>query len=113
MHFERLSQSDSKIVGEVLRAAADGPYFPDWEFQTLFGLHRDQVRRIANEWPLPNVAPEDVVVAVNNAMNMLLTYPHRKHDLWPEWITVDQQAVNDLFSRLRGQNGESHFDRMM
>jgi hypothetical protein len=61
MHLERLSRQESNIVGEALRAAADGPFFPDWEFSTLFGLKREEVRRIANEWPLPTVPPEEVV----------------------------------------------------
>jgi hypothetical protein len=113
MHLERLSKSESRVVGEVLRAAADGPFFPDWEFHSLFGLEREEVRRIADDWPLPTAPPDDVVVAVNNSMNMMLSYPHRKHDMWEDWISVDQHAVNELFNRLRGHRNESHFDRMM
>jgi hypothetical protein len=113
MHLERLSRAESRIVGEVLRAAADGPFFPDWEFQTLFGLYREEVRRIADEWPLPILAVEDVTMAVNNAFNMLLGYPHRKDEIWPEWISVDRAALNELFNRLRGRRNESHFERLM
>lgn len=113
MHFERLSLRESQIVGEALRAAADGPFFPDWEFSTLFGLQRDAVRRIANAWPLPSIAPDEVARAVNNSMNLLLSYPHRKHDLWPEWISVDQTTFNELFNKLRRKRNESPFDRMM
>lgn len=113
MHLERLSKTGSRIVGEVLRAAADGPFFPDWEFHSLFGLEREEVRRIAEQWPLPWAPPEDVVLAVNNAFNMMLSYPHRKHDLWGEWISVDQHALNELFNRLRGRRNENPFERMM
>ncbi|WP_162584044.1 hypothetical protein [Variovorax sp. PBS-H4] len=35
---------DSSIISECLWAAADGPFFPDWEFSTLFGLSREEVR---------------------------------------------------------------------
>jgi hypothetical protein len=31
MHFERLTKRESTIIGEVLRAVTDGPFFPDWE----------------------------------------------------------------------------------
>ena len=113
MRLERLTESESRVIGEVLRAAADGPFFPDWEFHTLFGLHREQVRRIASEWPLPVLPPEDVELAVNNAINWLLSYPHRKHEIWADWISVDQNALNELFNRLRGRRNESAFDRMM
>jgi hypothetical protein len=113
MHLERLSKRDSEIVGETLRAAADGPFFPDWEFHTLFGLHREQVRRIADEWPFPTTSPEEVVLAVNNSINSLLSYPHGKEDVWSDWISADRDAVNELFNRLREQRNESPFDRMM
>ena len=86
MHFERLTKAESTIVKEALLAAAGGPFFPDWEFQTLFGLTREQVRRVASEWPLPNLPPDDVVLAVNNSLNWLLSYPHRMHDQWSDWI---------------------------
>lgn len=113
MHFERLTESESRIIGEVLLAAADGPFFPDWEFHTLFGLPRDQVRTIARQWPQPQLPPKDVTLAVNNALNMMLSYPHRKHALWANWISIDRNALNDLFNRLRGQPNERPFDRMM
>jgi len=113
MHFERLSRQESNIIKEVLRAAVDGLFFPDWEFQTLFGITREKVRHIANEWPLPNAPPADVVLAVNNSLNWLLSYPHRKHDLWPDWISVDQRALNELFNKLRRKSNENPFQRMM
>jgi hypothetical protein len=98
-----LSKRESDTIKEVLHAAADGPFFPDWEFQTIFGITRERVRRIADEWPLPNAPPGDVVLAVNNSLNWLLSYPHRKHDLWSDWISVDQCAVNELYNNLRGK----------
>lgn len=112
MHLERLTKQESRIVGEVLRAAADGPFFPDWEFHTLFGLEREQVRRIADEWPLPVQPLEDVTLAVNNAFHNLLAYPHRKNDVWDEWLSVDREVLYGLFKRLRGGGRESFFDRM-
>ena len=113
MHLERLTQSESRIVAEVLRAAADGPFFPDGEFHTLFGLERQEVRNIAERWPLPIVDPQVVTVAVNNAFNNLLGYPHRKDDVWSEWISVDRPALNELFNKLRKRAGENYFHRMM
>lgn len=113
MHLERLTQAESRIVGEVLRAAADGPFFPDWEFHTLFGLERQEVRETADRWPLPIVDPQIVTVAVNNSFNNLLGYPHGKDDVWSEWISVDRPALNELFTRLRERRDENYFHRMM
>src|SRR5580700_10830682 len=104
MHLKKLSQRESKVIGEILRAAADGPFFPDWEFHTLFGLSREQVRGIADEWPLPITAPDIVVLAINNSINNLLAYPHKKHELWSDWISVSRDDMDLLYKRLRGRN---------
>ena len=79
----------------------------------LFGLSREQVRRVADGWPLPNMPPDEVALAVNNALNSLLSYPHHKHHLWHEWISVDQDRVNNVYNYLRGKRNESPFDRAM
>jgi hypothetical protein len=112
MDFHSLSAEDSAIVGQALRAASDGPFFPDWEFHILFGLQRSEVRAIANEWPKPSARLGDVEVAVNNALNNLLGYPHGMDEVWPEWISVEPQQLDELFIRLRGRPDERYFDRM-
>jgi hypothetical protein len=113
MEFESLSEVDKTILGQALRAAADGPFFPDWEFHTLFGLERSKVRAIAGAWPKPIASPEEMTIAVNNSLNMLLRYPHRKDDVWSQWISVDRQQLNELFNRLRGGPDERLFDRLL
>ena len=112
MDFHSLSAEDTAIVGQALRAASDGPFFPDWEFHILFGLQRSEVRAIANEWPNPSARLDDVEVAVNNALNNLLGYPHGMDEVWQEWISVGPQQLDKLFIRLRGRRDERYFDRM-
>ncbi len=63
-----LNEREKQTVFECLRAASDGPFFPDWEFRTLFGLERDQVRRIATAIPDIDDSSEEVALAINNAM---------------------------------------------
>jgi hypothetical protein len=112
MDFHSLSAEDTAIVGQVLRAASDGPFFPDWEFHILFGLQRSEVRAIANEWPNPSARLDDVEVAVNNALNNLLGYPHRMEEAWSQWISVGPHQLDELFIRLRGRRDERYFDGM-
>lgn len=42
---------DQEVILQCLLAAADGPFFPDWEFSTLFGFEREEIRRTASTWP--------------------------------------------------------------
>lgn len=114
MDFDSLSEADKKTLGQALRAAADGPFFPDWEFHTLFGLQRTEVRAIADAWPHVESLPHDVIVAVTNSLNNLLGYPHGADTVWSQWISVDREQLDELFGRLRGRrDGERYFDRML
>jgi hypothetical protein len=113
MNFEQLSESDKIAIGQALRAAADGPFFPDWEFQTLFGLQRSEVRAIADAWPQPTASAENVTIAVNNSLNNLLGYPHSMEAEWAKWISVEPEHLNELFNRLRRGGDERFFHRVM
>ncbi len=113
MNISSLSSDDRALVGEVLRAAAEGPFFPEWEFHTLFGLQRSQVRAIADGWPDVDLDSEDVALAINNSLNNLLGYPHRQESAWHQWISADRSQLDDLLSRLRGSGCGSYFGRLM
>lgn len=113
MDLHQISASDKALIGQVLRAAADGPFFPDWEFHTLFGLTRKEMRSVADAWPNVDLDSLDVALAVNQAFNNLLGYPHRKDAVWSQWISVDRSQLNQLLSRLRNASSESYFDRLM
>lgn len=114
MDLDQLSDGDKAIVGQALRAAADGPFFPDWEFHTLFGLERSEMRALAEAWPWPRVdlASSNVATAVSNALNNLLGYPHGQDSAWFEWIRVGPAEVDRLLSRLQGPGNTSYFERM-
>jgi hypothetical protein len=71
-----LDHREVQLIGNCLRAAADGPFFEDWEFATLFGLERAEVKRIAEEWPKVDADDAIVARAVQNSLNNLLGYPH-------------------------------------
>lgn len=51
MLFKELDSEKARVTGDCLRAAIQGPLFPEWEFHTLFGLSRDDVRQVEHEWP--------------------------------------------------------------
>ena len=112
MHLEDLTDTDKAVVGQALRAAADGPFFPDWEFHTLFGLTRSEVRAIADAWPNVPLASESVALAVDNSLNNLLGYPHRQDSLWSEWISFEQDQLDELLNRLQDGKRGRYFERL-
>ncbi|MBW3624926.1 MAG: hypothetical protein KY468_16110 [Armatimonadetes bacterium] len=98
---EILTQKEKQVIGECLRAAAEGPFFPDWEFSTLFGLDREEVKQIAEAWPDIDGTQERVGVGINNALNNLLGYPHHKEGDWAKYISVSEDEVDRIFCKWR------------
>jgi PAS domain-containing protein len=73
------------------------------EFRAIFGLDRDEVARIGKEWP-DRCEGEDVELAVNNAMNNLLGYPHRCDHVWSDYISVSPRELRDIYRRWRARS---------
>jgi len=107
MGSTNLTDKEQKIVGSCLRAAADGPFFPDWEFQTLFGLTRPEVKAIADRYPDVDkeddepAGNDDSWLAINNTFANLLGYPHRQEPTWSSWIDVSPAEVEQIFKKWR------------
>lgn len=111
-----LTSSDTDTIQECLTAAADGPFFDDQEFHTLFGLDREEVRLVAQQWPETG-DPEVQRVAVTNSLNHLLWYPHRREDVWHSFISAERVDVALVYARWRGErtldsSAQGYFDRL-
>lgn len=102
-----LTEKEQKIVAACLRAAADGPFFPDWEFQTLFGITRQEVKAIADRYPDVDEDDDEIAgsndswLAINNTFANLLGYPHRQEAAWNSWIDVSPVEVEKIFKKWR------------
>jgi hypothetical protein len=97
-----LNEREKQTIFECLRAASDGPFFPDWEFPTLFGLEREEVRRVASAAPNIDDSSEEVARAINNAMVNLTGYPHHQEAVWSQFISVPEEEVDRVFDKWRG-----------
>jgi hypothetical protein len=77
--FEALSTREIQLIGASLAAAAKGTFFPDWEFETLFGMTRQEIACLAERWPHTTMDSIAESAAINALVN-LLGYPHGKAD---------------------------------
>jgi hypothetical protein len=107
--FGRLMRNtdDTRVFKEALVAAAHGPFFPDWEFQTLFGLDRAEVERIAQTFSSATQLTGSVSLAVNNALTNLLWYPHGQEACWSQWLSLTPGELEAVFRRWRTSNSEA------
>ena len=91
-----LSDAETDLIGQCLRAAVDGPFFPEWEFNSLMGLQRAEVVEVADEWPSTSDATRQRL-AIGNVLNNLLGYPVELQE-WPSYISYSRDEVASAFS---------------
>ena len=101
-----LTKNQIETIGECLCAAAYGPFFPDGEFDSIFGLSRAQVALVADEWPVVVENAEFAIAAVGNSLNNLIGYPIKAEKLqfWDEFISVDRQDLRKIFQNWKQDN---------
>jgi hypothetical protein len=114
--LDDLTADEASLLLDAFRAAAEGPFFPDWEFQTLMGFDRSDLRRLIDEWPSPADA-EMLGLAANNVLNMLIGYPHRSWEKWSDYSTSSPRGLAPLLAKWRGGSeldptARGTFDRM-
>jgi hypothetical protein len=112
MALQDLTSDEQKIVLDCLNASVEGPFFPDWEFSTLFGLSQEEVRSVIQKWPVDDTSDETAALAINNTLNNLLGYPHQENEAWRQYISASQEEVYTIFKKWRGHDVNQYFDGM-
>ena len=102
MSLDDLSSNERDVVRECLTAAAEGPFFPDWEFEILFGITRADVRTVQENWP-PNRHDRMAQAAINHSFNNLLHYPHREKEAWSNFISVSPSEACRVYEKWKGR----------
>jgi hypothetical protein len=92
------NKSHHTVIKECVNAAANGPFFPDWEFATLFGLTRKEVREILNQWTDVDTASEHTRTAINSSFNNLTGYPISNEEQWPDFISVSRKKLKKIYA---------------
>ena len=113
MSWNDLDQRERLVVKECLHAAAEGPFFPDWEFQTLFGLVRAELRRVLDSWQALDDKDVSVRLAINNTLNNLLYYPGcHKQEEWTKFISVTDVEVSNIYFKWKGSRPRDYLNGM-
>lgn len=106
--LDELDNWEREVVRRALVAIADGPFFPDWEFQTLFGVDRLKMREELAKFPTLSVSNNVQSFSVNNALFFLTTYPIKdKEPLASFGVDLGEVAV--LLKKLH-PSAKEHLD---
>lgn len=101
-----LSPVDVETVRRALQASAEGEFFPDWEFSTLFGVDRDIVRKVYQAWPQRSVSPEEFGCALTGSLNQLMGYPHGRDTELLDYVPEGRVALQRALDRLKSFDGQ-------
>jgi hypothetical protein len=101
MALNDLTTDEREVVRRSLVAAVEGPYFPDWEFPTLFGVTRAQVADVLRGWPIVDESRDFVRLAINNALGNLFGYPHGKTSQLERELGVTTAQLEQVFRKWR------------
>jgi hypothetical protein len=99
------TDEDRRIIAEALKAAVEGPFFPDEEFHSIFGLERAEVAEVSRSWPNVDEADDRVGIAVNNTLVNLTGYPHKKEKDWDRFLSVPESWLLEVLGRWRLPRG--------
>jgi hypothetical protein len=101
----RLSADQQALVAKCLAAVVGGPYIDnDDEFDTVMGVSREDAAETLAAWPAA-AAHGMSFVAVNNALNNLLGYPH---GLWHKLVHEIGASKSDVVYALMAWRGDDH-----
>jgi hypothetical protein len=97
-----IDENTLNLIGCCINAAAFGPFFidssnakdPYWEYQTLLGLDNREVKKIAAQWPDVDVTDGFVLEFIESCITWLLAYPHRRDDVWNDYIPISKEELN-------------------
>jgi crotonobetainyl-CoA:carnitine CoA-transferase CaiB-like acyl-CoA transferase len=101
--IELLAPDDIALIAACLLASDEGPFFPDWEFQTLFGVERGELRRVRMRWPNVSLIEETVYVSVMNSIVHLLAYPHREEEALLRYVPEGRDRIRRLADKLNAR----------
>lgn len=100
-YAETLSPAEVETVRHALRASAEGGFFVDGEFETLFGVGREIVWKVYEVWPQRTVSPEEFSCAVLGSLNQLMGYPHGMDTELLQYVPEGRVAMQRALDRLK------------
>jgi GNAT superfamily N-acetyltransferase len=98
----QLTTLDKLVIGECLGLVARGAIVPlDQEFDTVIGMSPDAFAALHRDWPGVDIAVDANRVAINNALNAVLGYPHPHQVGWQDRLVASRADVVVALERLR------------
>jgi hypothetical protein len=99
-----IASSDIVVIGECFALATEGSVFPEWEFRTLFGRSRDELREVAAQLTKEATVTRPTAKAVQNVCANVFGYPGVTAAEWNKWVSVSAAEARVCFDRWLAAN---------
>ena len=98
--LKSLSNREAEIVRCSLRAAVEGTFFPDWEFELLMGISREKMQRVYDTWTQQSVSHDELCLAFFNSMTNLIGYPPGQERELELYVAGGASSIAEVLHRL-------------
>jgi hypothetical protein len=93
MAQSKFRKAEIKTIEACLRASSESQFFPDWEFELLFGISRSELCLVLEAWPDVDIHDDVVEAAIVGSLNNLLGYPHGHWDILKTYGIAGHEEV--------------------
>ncbi|MDJ1637571.1 hypothetical protein [Rhizobium rhizogenes] len=100
MKLNNLSKNDLEIIKICLTFSEDERVFPEWEFETLFGISRELFSAISGEWPAVDSENQNVEMAVIGCLNNILGYLHMSDKDWKKNFSFTPDELLEILRKI-------------
>lgn len=94
------SLEEKNILKNSIKAAIDGPFFPEWEFQTLLGVYRKELKDFYDNWNNRYFMSQEPLLKITSVLGMLISYPHKQNEILISCYGVSPDNLNIIFNKL-------------
>ena len=101
MNIAKLTDDEICIVKECLKASLDGPFFPDWEYETLIGAKKSEIEKIIQGLPNIHENKYDITQVICSCLGNLIGYPHGREDEWEKYVSANYNDVLNIIAKLK------------
>jgi hypothetical protein len=101
MSWKDCNKNEQKLILQCLVGAAEGPFFPDWEFDTLIGSDKENLKYMIQQWDSLDKTSDEVMSVIVNAVTNLINYPHGHEEAMSMYISATEDNLKNILSKLR------------
>lgn len=100
MNLNSLSKNDLEVIKNCLTFSEDERVFPEWEFETLFGISRELFSAISREWPAVDLENQNVEIAIIGCLNNILGYLNMSDKDWKKNFSFNHDELLKILRKI-------------